>query len=761
MAPPRTTTLARKRFRITGVVQGVGFRPFVYNLASRLHLAGFVKNDAAGVVAEAEGREEDLARFAAALRAEAPPAARVEDVVVTDLTPCGESGFVIAESDAGTAATLVSPDLATCQACLAEIRDPRRRRYRYPFTNCTHCGPRFSIIQDVPYDRPATSMAAFKMCPACQREYDRPADRRFHAQPNACPLCGPRLSLWDGEGRAVAAADPLAETARLLSQGFIVAIKGIGGYHLACDAANAAAVATLRSRKYREEKPLAVMARDLPTARVYCRCDGAAARLLTSPRQPIVLLEKLDGCGLPEAVAPRNRHLGVMLPYTPLHHLLLREGPPVLVMTSGNRSEEPIAYRDDDVVEHLRGIADYYLTHDRPIARRVDDSVTRVFQGKEYILRRSRGYVPLPVLLDRPYGVSVLAVGGQQKNTFCLTRGREAFLSHHLGDMETVAAEEAFRTGVEDLSRLLGVRPAVVAADLHPDYFTSRYAERLGLPIVRIQHHHAHVASVLADAGRDQAVIGVAFDGAGWGEDGALWGGEVLLADRRRYRRAAHLRYVPLPGGDRASREGWRMALSWLYTTFGEEGLGLLPRPAETSAATFALVRQTLARGAGLKTSSMGRLFDAVAALAGVRSHSTYEGQAAVELEQLASVDEAGAYDFALGGEDPLVFDASPVIRRAYEDWERGVPASAVAGRFHRGVARVIVEIATRLRNRGAPDTVALGGGCFQNMRLLTLTHSLLRAAGFEVLIHSQVPTNDGGLSLGQAAIALAVAGSR
>jgi hydrogenase maturation protein HypF len=751
--------LSRTRVRVAGVVQGVGFRPFVYHLARELGLAGFVLNDGGGVLAEVEGPADAVAAFLARLKTDAPAAARVDAVATAAVPPRGERGFVIAFSEPGASRTLVSPDLATCEDCLRELREGGDRRFGYPFLNCTQCGPRFTIIRGVPYDRPNTTMAAFTMCAACRAEYDAPGDRRFHAQPNACAACGPRLALWDRDGVAVAGVEPLAEARRLLAAGAVVAVKGLGGYHLACDGTNARAVEELRRRKTREEKPFAIMARDADVVRAYCELDAAELRLLTSPRRPIVLLRKRGDFTLPEAVAPGNKYLGVMLPYTPLHHLLFDGGPGVLVMTSGNRADEPLAYRDNEVVAHLRGIADCYLTHDRPVARRVDDSVTRAFRGREYLIRRSRGYVPLPVDLGRAYAVNVLAVGAELKNTFCLTRGRDAFLSHHIGDMENAAALASFEEGIADFRRLLEVELAAVARDLHPDYLPSRWAEGAGLPVVTVQHHHAHIAAVLADAAYDAGpVIGFAFDGAGLGDDGTVWGGEVLIADRQGYRRAAHLRPVPLPGGDRAVREPWRMALAWLEATYGADAERCLPPalaavPAGKRAAVLAAAR----RGVNApRTSSVGRLFDAVAALAGVRSSVSYEGQAAADLEQRVADDETGAYAFAYDGRDPLVIGAAPVIDGIIKDLRGNVAPGVVAARFHHAVAAMIVETARRLREGGAPAVVALGGGVFQNVTLLTEAQRLLQEAGFRVLIHSQVPTNDGGLALGQAAVALA-----
>lgn len=744
---------------MTGVVQGVGFRPHVYNLASRLGLAGFVLNDGAGVVVELEGPPEVVAEFVTQLQAAPPPRARLDAVEEEEVAPAGEDAFVIKESVPGAAATLVSPDLATCGDCLDELLEAADRRYRYPFINCTNCGPRFTIIQGVPYDRPKTTMSSFAMCPACRAEYDDPGNRRFHAQPNACPACGPSLALWDGAGKPLETDDALGDAKQFLFDGLVVAVKGLGGYHLACDATSAEAVEKLRSRKYREDKPFAVMARDVAVVRRYCDFNDDELALLTSEKRPIVLLRKLEPCHLPEAIAPRNRYLGVMLPYAPLHHLLFDDDVEILVMTSGNRADEPIAYRDDKVVEHLAGIADYYLAHDRAIARRVDDSVTRVFRGREYPIRRSRGYVPLPLELGRAYKTSVLAVGAELKNTFCFTKGSQAFVSHHVGDMENVATLEAFEEGVAHFRDVFDVEPAAVARDLHPDYLASRYALATGLPEVVVQHHHAHVASVLADAGYYEGkVIGVVFDGAGLGDDGAVWGGEFLVADLAGYERAAHLKYVPLPGGDAAAREPWRMALSWLRALHGDDALKRpLPFLDDIPEGRREMLLEAAAKGVNAPpTSSMGRLFDAVAALAGLRNFINYEGQAALELEQLAAPDEEGAYEFSYEKGKPSIIDAAPVVEAVVADVRAGVAPGVIATRFHNGVAAIVADVAAALRDEYGLETVALGGGCFQNITLLNKLVPTLEGAGFKVLIHERVPTNDGGLSLGQAAVALA-----
>ncbi|MFL6249381.1 MAG: carbamoyltransferase HypF, partial [Actinomycetes bacterium] len=606
-------TLTRARVRVEGIVQGVGFRPFVHALAGRLGLAGLVGNDAGGVFVEVEGAAETVERFLEALSAEAPPLAVIERVTATPLAPTGTPGFAIAPSKTGgQRQTLVSPDTATCADCLRELADPADRRFRYPFINCTNCGPRFTIVRDVPYDRPATTMASFAMCADCAREYHDPADRRFHAQPVCCPACGPALRLLDRDGRATD-GDPLAEAAARLRAGAVVAVKGLGGYHLAADAAAEPAVAALRARKHREDKPFAVMVADLDGARSLCLVDPAEEAMLASPRRPIVLLRRLPGAAAAEPVAPGNRSLGVMLPYAPLHHLLLDEVGRPIVLTSGNVSDEPIAYRDADALERLGGIADWFLVHDRPIHVRADDSVVRGFRGRELPLRRSRGFAPQPLGLPWPFPRHVLACGAELKHTFCVARDGHAFVSHHIGDLENYETFRSFTEGVGHFRRLFAVAPEVVAHDLHPEYLSTKYALELdGVELEGVQHHHAHVAACLADNGEPGPVIGVAFDGLGFGTDGTIWGGELLVADLEGFRRAGHLEVVPMPGGAAAIREPWRMAAAWLDAALGgqvPERLAVVGRNRDRWERVLSLARSGTATPV---TSSAGRLFDAV-----------------------------------------------------------------------------------------------------------------------------------------------------
>jgi len=738
---------------VYGVVQGVGFRPFVYTLAGRFGLSGYVRNDPEGVEIEVEGENGTLGAFLKALKEEAPPLSRVDGIELEPLPPLGFKGFAIRESEAeGDRRTLVPPDVATCPECLRELWDPSDRRYRYPFTNCTHCGPRYTIIVDLPYDRPNTTMRQFPMCPDCRREYEDPSDRRFHAQPVACPACGPRLRLTDRDGRPME-GDPILRAAEMLSEGCIVAVKGLGGFHLACDATDEGAVRRLRERKGREAKPLAVMVPDVEVARRLAEVGPEEERLLTSPRAPIVLLRKKGG--LAEGVSPGLSTYGLMLPYTPLHHLLLKEVGRPLVMTSGNRSGEPIFYTDEGALEGLRDVADAFLLHDRDIYARCDDSVVRVMAGRDVVLRRSRGYVPEPVFLPVRSSVPVLACGGFLKNTFCLVQGNRAFPGPHIGDLDDPDAFRAFEDGVEHLERLLGIRPMAFAHDLHPDYPTTRYASEQDGEKVPVQHHHAHIASVIAEHGLTEPVIGVAFDGTGYGEDGAVWGGEFLLVEGGECRRVGHMAYVRMPGGERAILEPWRMAAAHLYRTFGEEFLNW-DLPFVPYVRNWEVLRRMLDQGvASPFTSSAGRLFDAVSAVVGVHPGPVaYEGQAAMELEASAE-DGEGAYELEVVREDGMwVVETKSLWRTLVEDFLGGAPVPDISGKFHRGLARAVAEVCIRMRGETGVRKVALSGGVFQNAYLLERTISLLEKEGFRVYHNLVVPPNDGGICLGQALVA-------
>ena len=752
--------LRRVRVQVDGIVQGVGFRPTVYQLARSLDLAGWVRNDSEGVEIEVAGPEDRVAEFLLRLPREAPPLAKIVRMDVEERPYEAGEGFLIQASErSGSRTTLISPDVCTCDDCLRELFDPSDRRFRYPFINCTNCGPRYTIIRDIPYDRDKTTMASFPMCPACRAEYENPRDRRFHAQPNACWECGPTVWLEDPEGRRLAERDAaVRETIRLLSEGKIAAVKGLGGFHLAVAAGDEEAVARLRRRKIREEKPFAVMFSSLEDIRGVCRVSPEEEALLMSRERPIVLLArrpepKPGHSPIAPSVAPGNRFLGAFLPYTPLHALLFRDAPyRALVMTSGNQSDEPIVTENQAARERLRGIADVFLFHNRDIYIRCDDSVVRSTRGKLRPLRRARGYVPVPVVLREP-GPTVLGVGGELKNTVCLTRGRYAFLSQHVGDLENLETLRAFERTVEHLERILEVRPRLIVHDLHPDYLSSQWAEaRTDLPRLAVQHHHAHIASVAAERGWDGPLLGVALDGTGYGADGTLWGGEFLWVDGARHERLGRFSRLPLPGGEKAIKEPWRMAVAALWCLAGEEAErlhdDLFSRWPERERR---VVLQMLQKGFNAPlSSSCGRLFDAVSSLAGLRDRITYEGQAAVELEQALEPDP-GAYEARLVKEEDLwVLDALPLLEETVRDVRRGVRPGLVSARFHNGLARAVVRMVEILREETGLSAVALSGGVFQNVYLSGKVEQELEDRGFEVLVHQEVPPNDACIALGQ-----------
>ena len=756
----------RAQVVVRGIVQGVGFRPFVYRLAQEHQLSGWVLNSTQGVVIEVEGPRQRIDGFIDGLSASPPPQAVIERVETNLLPPVGYSSFIIEASREGNEFVLISPDICICADCLNELQNPQDRRWSYPFINCTNCGPRFSIISDIPYDRPKTTMSVFSMCPRCNEEYHNPADRRFHAQPNACSLCGPHLELARNGARPADApleGEPIEVARRLLAEGTIVAVKGLGGFHLACDATNAGAVATLRERKQRVDKPFAVMSLDVSTVRRYCQVSEGEAQLLESPARPIVLLRRKSGSPIAAEVAPANNYLGVMLPYTPLHYLLLGDGrkptPLALVMTSGNMAEEPIAIGNQEALERLSPLADYFVLHNRDIYVRCDDSVTRLFRGREAMIRRSRGYAPFPVRLNLELK-EILACGAELKNTFCLTKGTYAFLSQHIGDMENYETFASYQASIEHFQKLFRVHPRAVAHDLHPNYLATRYAlelaEAQGLRRVPVQHHHAHVVSCMAENGVDGQVIGVALDGTGYGTDRHIWGGEFLLADYRRFRRLGHLKYVPLPGGETAIKRPYRMAVSHLLSAFGEEALDLpLELWEQIEATELSLVRRMMAARVNCPlTSSCGRLFDAVSALVGVRGVVNYEGQAAIELEMLAAAGVDEVYDWSRPSSYPIIIDPAPVLRGVVSDLRRGVDRAVISAKFHNTIAEIIVGVSQAAREREGINRVALSGGVFQNMYLLGRTLDGLKRQGFDALIHHRVPTNDGGIALGQAVIA-------
>ena len=833
----------RRQIEVSGIVQGVGFRPYIYRLATERKLTGTIRNTSSGVTIEIQGSPESVDDFIFRLPKDAPPLSRITGFSSIELPCNGDHDFrIIASHGKEAVRTLISPDVATCDDCLREMFDPADRRYRYAFTNCTNCGPRFTITRSIPYDRPRTSMAPFTMCPGCQAEYDDPMDRRFHAQPNACWDCGPKLELWDRKGRQIEGDDPVAAAIEALRAGKVVAIKGLGGFHLAADATNPAAVALLRERKRRVGKPFAVMVADIEIAKQMCEVSAEEAQVLQSIQRPIVLLRRRTGEGahsisslrsvaqgrlrtskdtyaaIAAAVAPGNNFLGLFLPYTPLHHLLLREGQfAALVMTSGNLSEEPIAISNDEARDRLAGLADCFLVHNRDILLRCDDSVVRVFsahfadplralrskafnrkdredgandakkvdgdkiknakklEDEEIVeargpspvrpmsqatiqqLRRSRGFVPVPVFLHEKVP-SILAVGGELKNTICLTKGNHAFLSQHIGDLENLESYSFFEEAIEHLEKVLEIKPEVIAHDLHPDYFSTKWAlKRTDLPLVGVQHHHAHIASCMAENHLEGKVIGFALDGTGYGTDGHIWGGEILVADYAGFERAAHFEYVPLPGGAAAIHEPWRMAVSYLAHHFGDDFTRIkLPFLAEITRSRFDLLLRVLDRRVNSPlTSSCGRVFDAVAAIAGIRNQISYEAQAAIELEMAIEEGNADSYRFQLLQESgPGIISTRPMFEELLEDVLRGTPVSDVSRKFHNGLVNIFVEIVRTLRDRTSLNRVCLSGGTFNNLYLTKNLFAALAAEEFEVFTQNEVPAGDGGLSLGQALVA-------
>jgi hydrogenase maturation protein HypF len=758
----------RLRLQVSGAVQGVGFRPFVYRLAHRLGVAGWISNDPAGVTIEVEGEPGAVAQFAAALRSEAPPRARIHAIAVAPVAPAGEEAFVIRASAAeGARTAVVLPDVATCADCLADVRGADARRAGYAFTNCTNCGPRYSIMLSLPYDRPGTTMRDFVMCAACAAEYGDPLDRRFHAQPNACTVCGPRLSLRDAAGRVIDTGDALGDAVAALRSGHVVAVKGVGGYHLMVDACDAAAVTLLRVRKQRPTKPLAVMAASLAEVRLLAAVSGEEARLLESAEAPIVLLERLPAGRtaaarpLADGVAPRNPRIGVMLPATPLHHLLLARFNGPLVATSGNLSEEPICIDEPEAVDRLAGIADMFLVHDRPIARHVDDSVADVLDGAPRLLRRARGFAPLPVLLSAAVP-PILAAGAHMKNAIGLSRGAQVFLSQHIGDLDALEAQQAFERVAVDLLRLYEVEPVAFAHDLHPGYASTRWAraaaQRLGAVAIPVQHHHAHLAACLAENGAAGPALGVIWDGTGYGTDGTIWGGEFLLGDAQAVRRTAHLLPFRLPGGDAAVRAPWRTAAALLHGVHGAAALepGFHPVLDPADGVGAGVLGHMLATGLNSPvTTSAGRLFDGIAALLGLCRTASFEGEAAILLEHAAAAGDHGAYpvpEIMPAANAPAMLDWRPLVAEVVTDARRGVATGVIAARVHQALVDAMVRHAERV----GCATVALSGGCFQNRLLSLRAAEALRRGGFAVLVHREVPPNDGGIALGQVLVAAA-----
>ncbi len=754
----------RLRLLVRGVVQGVGFRPYVYRLARQFELTGFVKNTMLGVVIEIEGRRAAVAAFEEALPHEGPLLMDIVSLESSELPLVQERTFSILESEAGeNAFAWVPADISVCEACLAEVHDPSDRRYEYPFTNCTNCGPRYSVILDVPYDRAQTTMAGFAMCEQCRTEYENPADRRFHAQPNACPLCGPHLWLTDSCGKDVPLNGTqaiLGAAVNLLRSGGIVAWKGLGGYQLVCDARNDQAVEELRRRKHRNEKAFAVMVRDVPVAETLCEISETERTLLAGLERPIVLLRKRMDAVIGVSVTFGNPSLGIMLPYTPMHELLFRIldercGPgSVLVMTSGNMSDEPIVMDESEAQEALRLVADMFVHHNRPIHNRVDDSVVRVVDEKKIVLRRARGYTPSALRLGRG-NAQILACGAQQKSTFCLTKDGFAILSQHLGDLENYETLQFFEQTLERMQRLFQIKPQAVAHDLHPGYLSTQFAEKMTVERrIGVQHHHAHIASCMAEHGLEGPVLGIAWDGTGYGSDGKVWGGEFLIADYSGFERFGHFRNIPLAGGDVAVREPWRVARSYLLDAFDSvvpPGLIWQDSVPESSVRMMdALLEKRIHT---FDTSSCGRLFDAVASLLGLHQVVSYEGQAAMTLEAIAD-GASEAYDFAIAGRKPVQVDMRPMVLQIVDDVHRGEPASRISARFHNTLIAVVGEVCSRMRREAGLSRVCLSGGCFQNVRLLRGCFRTLRSNGFEVFFQQQIPTNDGGIALGQASIA-------
>jgi hydrogenase maturation protein HypF len=788
---------------VRGIVQGVGFRPFVYSLATKHNLKGWVCNTSDDVRIEVEGSAEAIEQFELELQTKAPPLAHIESVTIEHRLPLGYESFEIRPSQAQEGKyQLISPDIATCQACLAELLNPEDRRYRYPFTNCTNCGPRFTIIEGMPYDRPKTTMRYFQMCPQCQAEYDNPLDRRFHAQPNACPKCGPQVELVDNRGNLVtptlSGSDPIAAASQCLKEGKIVAIRGLGGFLLACNATNDTVVRELRRRKRRSSKPFAIMVATVDEAKRHCYVSPQEEVLLTSPQSPIVLTRRRADSPVSREVAPHSQFLGIMLPYTPLHHILLRDAGLPLVMTSGNLSEEPIARDNDEALRRLCGIADCFLLHNRDIYSSYDDSVVAVERGTGQLIRRARSYAPCPIHLSFR-ARQVLGCGAEEKNTFCLTRDSYAFLSQHIGDMENMETLEHFDRTVSLYKRLFHVEPEIIACDLHPDYLATRYARELsesGIKLVPVQHHHAHIASCMADNGLDSPVIGVAFDGTGMGADGNIWGGEFLVANYHSFNRAGHLQYLPLPGGAAAIKRPCRTAIGYILTLLGDNALNHdLPVMREADDTEIEVIRRQIERRINSPlSSSMGRLFDAISALLGIRGEIDYEGQAAVELEMAAhswygeepsSViargvhgceatpkqteqdssltlgtrsaisDDKETYPFHIVEDKGIrIVQLKDLLLAVIEDLHQGIPNGRISVRFHSTVAQMINETCHLIANDTGISQIALSGGVFQNRLLLRKTISLLESSGFQVFTHRQVPCNDGGISLGQAVVA-------
>ncbi|MDL1983111.1 MAG: carbamoyltransferase HypF [Deltaproteobacteria bacterium] len=750
-----------KKLKINGIVQGVGFRPFVYNLANKFRLKGEVANTSSGVSIHIEGAKENIESFCSNLLKNHPPLAHLSEISFNEKPVEYFKNFSIVNSRSrNLRSTLISPDVSVCDDCLSELFDPDDRRYQYPFINCTNCGPRYTIINDIPYDRPNTSMKDFKMCAKCKAEYDDPSSRRFHAQPNACADCGPHVSLKNNTGKNIQSNNPIEKTASLLRKGYIIAIKGIGGFHLAADATNNDAVVRLRKRKHREEKPFAVMSYGLKQIREYAFIESEEEKLLNSIQKPVVLLRKKEANLLSREVSPNNRYFGVMLAYTPLHYLILDFGFTALIMTSGNISEEPMAIDNEDAFNRLGNIADYFLIHNRDIYLRSDDSIIRRTAGKTRFIRRSRGYVPVPVFLKSSIP-QILACGAELKNTVCLTKEKTAFISQHIGDLENLATDSFFRLIIDHSKRILDINPEIIACDLHPDYLSTRYAEEQhGVKLIQVQHHHAHIASCMTENKLDSTVIGLSFDGTGYGTDGCIWGGEILIVEPARFRRAASFSYVSMPGSAAAIKEPWRMAVSYLYHAFGEEFWNLdLPLLKEIEEKNIKIIVEMISKKINSPlTSSLGRLFDGIAAIIGIRNNVSFEGQAAMELEMLADSNSDDIYNYEWLPDDTYKVLTQPIVCGVVKDMKAGIHSSRISSKFHMTLVKLFSELCEVIRKENGLNRIVLSGGVFQNSILLRGLIKALEEKRFEVYTHSKVPTNDGGISLGQAVVAAAIA---
>jgi hydrogenase maturation protein HypF len=752
-----------RKLGVKGIVQGVGFRPFVYQLANLYGINGEVANTSSGVSVHVEGMRENIESFCKDLSEKSPPLAHITEISVSPEPVKDFRDFTISKSRGAThKSTLISPDVSICADCLREVLDPADRRYHYPFINCTNCGPRYTIIDDIPYDRPNTSMKHFKMCEMCQAEYDDPGNRRFHAQPNACRDCGPQVSLYDNARRPVPTTDAVGQTATLLKQGFVVAIKGLGGFHLAANAEDSDSVARLRRRKHREEKPFAIMSYDLDCIRQYAHVEPEEAILLTSPQRPIVILKKKEPNSISNEVSPRNRYFGTMLPYTPLHYMLLGYGFTALVMTSGNMTDEPIAIDNEDAFERLSKIADYLLIHNRDIYLRSDDSIVKRTAGARRFIRRSRGYIPIPVFL-REKVPEILACGAELKNTVCLTKGNQAFVSQHIGDLENLETLGFFGLTIDHMKRILDIDPKILAYDLHPDYLSTRYAsEQDGVQKIQVQHHHAHIVSCMAENGLEGPVVGLSFDGTGYGTDGSIWGGEVLVAETGQFTRVAQLSYVAMPGGAAAIKEPWRMGVSYLYDAYGDSLWKLnLPMLREIAEKKVRIILEMISKKINSpNTSSLGRLFDGISAIVGIRKQVFFEGQAAMELEMLAGESTKATYDYEwVSGEVHKVL-LQPIVIGVVGDLKKGIHPSEISSKFHMTLIHIFAKLCEVIRKEHSLNRVVLSGGVFQNSLLLTGLVGALEKNKFQVFTHRLVPTNDGGISLGQAMVAAAVARS-